>query len=50
MYSGGTVFCALAEELCEFMSARYRLGGLKIAVFAIFSLIKSDQIECNSPA
>lgn len=47
-HSGGTVFCALVEELFEFMSARNRLGGLKIAVLAIFSLIKIDQIECNS--
>jgi hypothetical protein len=47
-YLGGTVLCVLVEELCEFMSSRYRLGGLKIAVLAIFSLIKIDKIECKS--
>jgi hypothetical protein len=38
----------VVEELCELMSARYGLRGLKIAVLAIFSLIKIDQIECSS--
>ena len=48
-YSGGTVFCALVEELCEFMPARYRLGGLKIAVLAISALITTDQMKSDLP-
>jgi len=48
-YSGGTVFCALVEELCEFMSARYRLGGLKIAVLAISVLCAAYQISKSLP-
>jgi len=48
-YSGGTVFCALVEELCEFMSARYRLGGLKIVVFAISKLCAAYQILRSLP-
>jgi hypothetical protein len=42
-YSGRTVFCALVQELCELMSARYRLGGLKIEVFAISLLFVGHQ-------
>ena len=48
-YSGGTVFCALVEELCEFMSAKYRLVGLKIAVLAISPPFAAYQIQHTSP-
>jgi hypothetical protein len=43
-YSDGTVLCVLVAELCEFMSSRYRLGGLKIAFLAISNLCGVDQI------
>jgi hypothetical protein len=49
MYSGGTVFCALLEELREFMSARYRLGGLKIEILRISQPFISHQIEGRLP-
>jgi hypothetical protein len=48
-HSGGTVFCALVEELFEFMSARNRLGGLKIAVLAISVLCAAYQISKSLP-
>ena len=40
---------AIIEELCEFMSARYGLGGLKIAVLAISLLCFVEQIKRSLP-
>jgi hypothetical protein len=43
------VFCALVQELCELMSARYGLRGLKIAVLAISLLCAAYQTWDSLP-
>ena len=49
MYSGGTVFCVLVEESCEFMLGRCGLGGLKIEIFALSLLFNAHQIDGDFP-
>jgi hypothetical protein len=49
-YSGGTVFRSVVEEFFEFMSARYRVGGLKIEVSAASLLFVAHQIVSVFPS